>query len=74
MCGEKIKGTGRRDTKKIKDALTQGMNYVLFAPKLEGNNIKYDILVTDKLRISKDALLVVTPTGADGNPSPPKTY
>lgn len=62
------------ETGKIKQALTQAMNFVLFAPKLLGNNIKYEILVTDKLRDAKAAILVVSATGAVANPSPPKTY
>ncbi len=62
------------DVVKIKAALTPTMNYVIFSPKLLGNNIKYEILVTDKLRNQKAAILVVSATGADANPSPPKTY
>ncbi len=62
------------DIARIKQALTPAMNYVLFAPKLDGNTIKYEILVTDKLRVSKDAILVVSAIGVDANPSPPKNY
>lgn len=57
---------------KIKTALVPGMNFILFAPVLIGNNVGYKIFVSDKIRDSKEAILVVTPTGAEANPSPPK--
>lgn len=60
------------ETNKIKQALTPGMNFVLFAPFLQGNNIAYTIFVTDKITGSKEQILVVAPTGAVANPSPPK--
>lgn len=56
---------------KIKSALTAGMNYVLFAPFLQGNNIAYRVFVSKNIIGTKE-ILVVTPTGAVANPSPPK--
>ena len=59
---------------KIKSSLNSNSNYVLFAPFLLGNNIMYKIFVSDKLYGPKDQILVISPTGADANPSPPKSY
>ncbi len=59
---------------KIKSSLNSNSNYVLFAPYLLGNNIMYRIYVSDKLHGPKDQILVISPTGADANPSPPKSY
>lgn len=63
------------DYARIKSALNNpAMKYVLFAPQPDGNNIMYKIFVSDKLSETKETILVVTPTGADANPSPPKNY
>jgi hypothetical protein len=58
---------------KIKTALIPAMNYVLFAPVLQGNNISYRIFVSDKLFTPKAQILVIAATGAVANPSPPKS-
>jgi hypothetical protein len=62
----------KKEIDKIKAALVPGMTMVVFSPKLDGNAIKYDILVSDGTK--KDGMLATSPTGADVNPSPPKTY
>jgi len=62
------------DFAKIRQALTNAaMQYVLFAPRKQGNNIEYDILVSDVPSFKAEmTILVITPTGALANPSPPK--
>lgn len=57
---------------KIKVALIPQMNFVLFAPFLSGNNIAYRVFVSDKIKGEKEQILVINPTGAVANPSPPK--
>jgi hypothetical protein len=59
---------------KLKTALTPGTRYVLFAPKLYGNNIGYTIYITNvDISVATGAeIFAIDPTGAEANPSPPR--
>ena len=66
-----------KDINKIQKALKDNKSkYVLFAPKMDGLHIKYDIFVsTDNPAVSfKDFLFAPTPTDAIANPSPPRNF
>lgn len=70
---------GQSDIAEINNKIRQNptMKYILFAPdKIVKNYVVYRIILTDKLRVSKDDALVVAAVSTDAyaNPSPPKTY